>query len=197
MPDISDLTHEALPSSANLMKATVLAIVIATVLLFIAVLPAEFGIDPTGIGSKLGLTALHSEATKPAPISQPKAEAKKMLTTTGGLLISPEPYKQKSVKLNLPPGQGIELKATMDEGQIFVYNWTATDALYMDMHGEKYNAKPDEFTSYWESQSVNKASGELTAQFAGTHGWYWQNKTQKPVEINIDVTGFFQELYIP
>ncbi len=43
------------PSSAQLLRATLLAALAAGVLLVTVVLPAEYGIDPTGIGPGLGL----------------------------------------------------------------------------------------------------------------------------------------------
>jgi len=45
-------------SLASLLKSTLLAIVLAVVVLFTAILPAEYGIDPTGVGQWLGLTSL-------------------------------------------------------------------------------------------------------------------------------------------
>ena len=64
-------TNSELPSKAKLVKSTLLSIVIAGIILVTAVLPAEYGIDPTGIGSALGLTsmgeiktALHEEAVE-------------------------------------------------------------------------------------------------------------------------------------
>ena len=44
-----------LPSSKQLIKFTVLALVIALILLVTVILPAEYGVDPTGIGQTLGL----------------------------------------------------------------------------------------------------------------------------------------------
>ena len=46
------------PSTRSLMRSTIIALVVAIVLVVIAVLPAERGIDPTGIGRVLKLTQL-------------------------------------------------------------------------------------------------------------------------------------------
>lgn len=45
-------------SPRALLRATVIALGVAVVVTIVAVLPAEYGIDPTGIGSKLGLTQM-------------------------------------------------------------------------------------------------------------------------------------------
>ena len=44
-----------LPSSKQLVRSTILAAISAVVLLVAVVLPAEYGIDPTGIGRVLQL----------------------------------------------------------------------------------------------------------------------------------------------
>ncbi len=47
-----------LPSSRQLVRSTLLAAVSAVVLLVVVVLPAEYGVDPTGIGKVLRLTEM-------------------------------------------------------------------------------------------------------------------------------------------
>ena len=58
-----------LPSSGQLLRSTLIAAGVAAALLVTVVLPAEYGIDPTGTGRLLGLaemggikTQLHQEA---------------------------------------------------------------------------------------------------------------------------------------
>ncbi len=48
-------TEQELPSSKRLIKSTILAAVTAGILLVTIVMPAEYGIDPTGIGHLIGL----------------------------------------------------------------------------------------------------------------------------------------------
>jgi len=45
----------ALPSPAALLRSTAIAIVGAIAILFVFVLPADYGIDPTGLGRRIGL----------------------------------------------------------------------------------------------------------------------------------------------
>lgn len=52
-PDPSDL-----PSTRQLLKSTGIAVGVASALLVTAVLPAEYGVDPTRVGSLLGLTEM-------------------------------------------------------------------------------------------------------------------------------------------
>lgn len=154
MHDISDVNHDGLPSTASLFKATALAISIGGVLLVTTVLPAEYGIDPTGIGSRMGLTALSSAnaAEEPSPVS----------ISTPNMVATPvwkraEPYRTDTLSLTLQPNEGAEIKAKMREGERFVFGWEAQGgSVNFDMHGEPPNAE-NEFTSYWKG--VDKASG--------------------------------------
>lgn len=52
------------PSSRKLLRSTLLALAVATLLLVTVVLPAEYGIDPTGTGSILGLTRMGEIKTR-------------------------------------------------------------------------------------------------------------------------------------
>lgn len=47
------------PSSKRLVRSIGLALIAALIVLTTVVLPAEYGVDPTGIGRALGLTALN------------------------------------------------------------------------------------------------------------------------------------------
>lgn len=52
----------AAPSRQKLARASGIAAVVAAVVLVVAVLPAEYGVDPTGIGRALGFAKLSDEA---------------------------------------------------------------------------------------------------------------------------------------
>ncbi|WP_246047586.1 hypothetical protein [Hankyongella ginsenosidimutans] len=51
-------TRAELPTSAQLLRSTVIAIVAAAAILVTIVLPAEYAIDPTGVGRALGLAEM-------------------------------------------------------------------------------------------------------------------------------------------
>ena len=75
MTDNPMIIHASTP---QLLKATAVALVAAATLLVSAVLPAEYGIDPIGIGKALGLTedvtARMAEITERREASQPVRE---------------------------------------------------------------------------------------------------------------------------
>lgn len=70
----TQIAHGAeLPSSGQLLRSTVIAAITAVVLLTTVVLPADYGIDPTGVGRVLGLTEMGEIKTRLA--AEAKADA--------------------------------------------------------------------------------------------------------------------------
>jgi len=199
MRDITDVTHEGLPSKASLIKATIGAALLGGTLLVTTVLPAEYGIDPTGLGKAMGLTALNqsTDSVPTAPVISPVLTG---IDSQDNLLVRKrsENYQTRSFSLTLAPGQGTEIKAIMEQGERFVFNWEVEGGVVnFDMHGEPPNAAKDEFTSYWFARNMPSSSGSFTAPFKGTHGWYWRNRTDSPVTVHISMSGFFRDVYMP
>ncbi|MCA1771784.1 MAG: transmembrane anchor protein [Halomonas sp.] len=74
-------TRAELPSTGKLLRSTLLAAVIAIVLLVTVVLPAEYAIDPTGAGRLLGLTEMgeiKTQLAEEAELDQANNEAAAM-----------------------------------------------------------------------------------------------------------------------
>ena len=186
---------ETLPTTAQLLRATAIAVVVAAALLVTVVLPAEYGIDPTGLGGRLGLASLSSSAPPP-PASAPAeptvaaAEPPALVKRTGA-------FRSDEMSLTLPPGKGAEIKATMAAGDSYVFTWTTDGGpVNFDMHGERPNAG-DEFTSYWKDKQQTNGHGSFVAPFAGSHGWYWANRGSAPVTVTVKTSGFYEKLYKP
>lgn len=190
------------PSTRRLVKATALSIAVAGILLVTTVLPAEYGIDPTGIGSWLGLDVLAgtAEAAELPPTTQVELDAvgQPAKPVEAGVVSKREgKYRSETLSLTLPPGKGGEIKAAMKTGDGMVFHWSANGDVATDMHGERTGAAKDEYTSYWIEKVQRQASGSFTAPFDGTHGWYWLNRSREPVTVQVEVTGFQEKLYRP
>lgn len=196
------------PTLPQLIKATGVALVAAGAILVVAVLPAEHGIDPTGIGKALGLTTLSTNSGETSSALLPVASAAMLPSNTTAL----EPvvqtpvttveesegsFRSDQMSLTLQPGEGAEIKASMRKGEQFVFAWAAEGGkVNFDMHGEQPNAG-DEFTSYWKAKQHTRAQGIFVAPFDGTHGWYWRNRGDQPVTVRVNVSGFYEKLYRP
>src|SRR5262245_56278732 len=60
--------HAVRASRTQLLKATATALLVAVVVLVVFALPAEYGVDPTGIGTRLGLVAM-SRSSQPVEMT--------------------------------------------------------------------------------------------------------------------------------
>ena len=201
-------TTQPLPSLPKLIKATALALIVAGVILITFVLPAEFGIDLTGIGKALGLTALNDSSKQTQPASLPIEEAILIPSnviavepveqlSTSAVIKSEAPFRNDEMTITLEEDEGSEIKALMKKGEQFVFAWTTDGGkVNFDMHGEQPNAG-EAFTSYWKDKNQTSANGTFVAPFDGTHGWYWRNRGDKPVTIKVKVSGFYNKLYQP
>jgi len=176
------------PSLNSILKATGIALLVALAILFVAVLPAEYGIDPLHTGKMLGLTGI-SQAAAPAPI------AGKAIPAQAGIY-TPEPaiFKTDSEDLALEPGEGVEIKYHMRKGVEMLYAWKADAKVAFEFHGEPDN-KPnkDYYESYQLDDKVGQdhSYGSFTAPTTGIHGWFWQNKGKKQVMIHLTTAGFY------
>lgn len=185
-------------STAQLLKATALALATAGAILLTTVLPAEYGIDPTGVGKALGLTALHTPAGEDIAVAAPAPAATALIPDPSASVIQqPTPYQSGEMTLTLQANEGAEIKALMRAGETFVFSWVSDGGpVNFDMHGEKPN-DGDNFTSYWKDRAKSAGHGSFTAPFEGSQGWYWENEGSSPVTIKVRVSGYFQKLYQP
>ncbi len=148
-------------------------------ILVLAVLPAEYGIDPTGLGKRLGLTALATtvddEIVDPIAVScnEELSQWKDVIT------------------LVVPPHSGLEYKFQLVKGATLEYAWkTNGEQLYFDFHGEPKGDKTGYFKSF-QISTDSQASGALIAPFEGIHGWYWENKTLSPITLFLNTKGSY------
>ena len=192
MIDERELTKLQAPSKKALAKATGIALVIALIVLFVAILPAEYGIDPLHTGAALGLTELSgSTNAKPQPALIP-AGGQPLPSPT--LNLQPSNYKVDTQQLSLHAGDGVEIKYHMPKGAMMVYSWKANGKVMFEFHGEPdQKPNPDYYDSYELDDKVGKdqSHGSFIAPSTGIHGWFWENKGDKNVELKLTVAGFF------
>jgi hypothetical protein len=175
------------PSKRAVVMATLIAVALALLILFTAVLPAEYGIDPLKTGKALGLTGLSKAADTTAAGRATPVQA-------GIFTAQPKIYKVDSEDLSLLPGEGVEIKYHMQRGAGMVYAWKATGKVAFEFHGEPdQKPKPDYFESYELDDKVGQdhAYGAFTAPTTGIHGWFWENKAKTNVQIHLTTAGFY------
>jgi hypothetical protein len=204
-----------LPSSRQLRRSTVVAAVSAAALLVTVVLPAEYGIDPTGVGRVLRLTemgeikarlareaaedsaATARESLMPDPIATAQAKPLPSQATRPGVPSSsatPKPAQtawRDETTFTLSPGEGIEIKMRMQEGGKAVYAWAVENGVVnFDTHGDGGGRS----ISYEKGRSVAADEGELVAAFTGSHGWFWRNRGSSDAKIVLLTRGDYSEI---
>ncbi|MDP7592097.1 MAG: hypothetical protein QF552_05255 [Litorilituus sp.] len=169
--------HELTLTSQKLLKCTLFSLAFAGIALITIILPAEYNIDPTGLGKKLGLTVFNNEKT----------------TATSERLTNTTKKTTETIAVIVPPGRGVEYKFTMEQYQKLTYEWqTDSASLYFDLHGEPKG----DTTGYFESYAIatlNEMKGSFTAPFSGSHGWYWKNNLDTQVTVQLTVIGEYTD----
>ncbi|ANI76993.1 MULTISPECIES: hypothetical protein [Sphingobium] len=195
---IAALPAQVSPSPSTLAKATGGAVIAATAILTLFVLPAEYGVDPTGVGTALGLTGMVSgEAQEAVPTTLAAPAAGSIATPTKESIFKSTPWRQDEMTISLPPHSGQEVKAHMGKGDSFIFTWKSSGPIKAEMHGEELNAADDAFTDYWKELEISGGQGDFTAPFGGIHGWYFRNKGDTPVTVTVKTVGFYKDLYQP
>ena len=195
-PDSSEL-----PSTGKLLKSTGIAVAVASVLLVTVVLPAEYGVDPTRVGSLLGLTEmgrikmqLAAEAEAEEASVQPATAAPAAVAaapTAGVASETPPGVRTDETVLTLAPDQGAEIKLVMEEGTRVAFTWTSSGgAVNFDPHADRPGPP---YYGYGKG-TEQRVEGELVAAFMGSHGWFWRNRTGEPVTITLRTTGAYSEV---
>jgi hypothetical protein len=211
-------TRAELPTSRQLVRSTVIALITAAVLLVTMVMPADYGIDPTGIGRVLNLTqmgevkqqlaadaaadAAGTTAAKPAA-AETTVVAQTMAAQPAGEVVPTEivtaPTQAPQPKLEwrdetpftLKPGEGTEIKLKMVQGGKAQYNWVVKGGtVNFDTHGDATLKS----ISYEKGRGVASKEGVLVAAFTGNHGWYWRNRGQSDVQMILRTRGDYSEL---
>jgi hypothetical protein len=190
-------------ASRDLARASIAATAGAAAILCLFVLPAEWGIDPTGVGKALGLTRMADadadadDGPDDAATSMPPAPAAAVPIQSRDTILASAALRSDRKTLVLAPHSGHEVKAHMRQGDHLVFRWTSSAPVRMDMHGEPAHGKADDFTSYWKQKDLTEAQGQFTAPFDGTHGWYWRNGGEVAATLEVETTGFYQDLFEP
>lgn len=202
---------DELPSNAQLIRSTIVAALVAVVVLVTVILPAEYGIDPTRIGGALGLTEMGEIKTQLAEEAeadrqmqyelqnlQPGKDQSGLFEILAGLFISSAQAQtagdgwKDTISFTLTPGQGAEYKLVMEEGAVAPFKWVVEGgAVNFDLHGDGTGGQS---VSYEKGRAIPEDEGEITARFTGYHGWFWRNRGENDVTVTLQVGGNYSEL---
>ena len=211
-------TRAELPSTSQLLKSTVIALVAAAAILATIVLPAEHAIDPTGVGRLLKLTEMGEIKTQLAAEAeadrikdqglQPANDKRSgsLGAILAQLFVSPAAASERPIMLaqasasrtdetviTLKPTEGTEYKMELPKGAQVQFAWSVEGgAVNYDLHGTPKGGGKEQ--SYKAARGVSADKGVLTAGFDGTHGWFFRNRGSAPVTIKLTTTGAYTEI---
>lgn len=197
----------------GLLATVLVTAVIAAIVLVTIVLPAEYNVDPTGIGRMLGLTSLSDPAANGGGgrtiqirdvIGGNEVLRDVGIPDTGEPTPLPNPavyqYRDaapqtRTVTVTIPAVRGTEVKTVLKEAQVVLFSWQVEGgkSVYCDFHGHDPSLGKG-FVRYREDDEASSGQGSLVAPFAGEHGWYWLNYNTEPVTITLTVTGYFDDI---
>lgn len=160
-------------SRSQIVLATCFALVLGLLLVVAVILPAEYSLDPLGTGKVLGVTGL-------------AADGKSAVTYQDVV------HKTDVVRFQLAPFESVEYSYRMELGAVMIYSWRASGELVFNLH-----STPDlplgNTADYAESFSSGRndcEQGTYTAPFAGQHGWFWENRSNAEVTLELATAGF-------
>jgi hypothetical protein len=158
-------------------------------------MPAEFNVDPLGIGKLTGIGRLW------AP---PEIEID--TSTASGPLARDFDASPRTDVIEIPltdflggaKGSELEYKVAMKPGATLIYEWEAVgaanaDDIGFDFHGHTKPEPGKEMTvaTYKQGRGLSQ-KGALTAPFDGIQGWQFSNFGDAPVVIRVKLTGFYE-----
>lgn len=192
---MSDIEPQAKPSKLG--KSLLLAVGAGLVALVIAVLPAEYGIDPTGIGKALGLTELSEPVS---PIDENIAIVTEGEYLDGPVQFPEQDIRSRTVVIPIDDLGQVEYKLAMPAGATIVYTWrvlgeTPNDGVYFDFHGhppiDGVSEMDNDFATTFSEGEMPSQKGSLTAPFAGNFGWFFLNLEERAIDVELTFTGFY------
>ncbi len=160
-----------------------------------AIMPAEYNVDPLGIGKLSGVSRLWAPDEKTweagSGVAPANSGAGPIQRTTYAIPLGASDW----------PEAALEIKVAMKPGQSYLYTWTVEASpgstadlqpIEFDFHG--HTLAPDGAAMTVAEYRKDKAlsdSGSLSAPFEGIHGWYFKNTNADPVTVRLTVEGFY------
>ena len=183
----------------------------AAILLITVVLPAEYGIDPTGFGRLTSISRLSESArsagvdfgqTMEFNIADYDVTAERIEQSIQGLIkLEEAPFRTETIDLTIDDFGEIEHKFIMPADSTLVYSWEVLqgkgDGVYFEFHGHPSSADapdyPEGFEQAYSKGEGHSQSGSFTTPFPGYHGWYFMNLEEGAITVRLKVSGYWQE----
>lgn len=188
-----------LPTPRQLRRSTIAAVIGAAFIGGGVYLPAEYGVDPTGVGTVLGLTEmgeikqeLAREAAEDALIHGEQSSS--LTGDIFGLFVGAAHAQEawtNTVSFTLDPGATAEIKLVMAAGDVAEYSWVAEGGrINFDLHAHGDGQSID----YDRGRGATEGAGSIEAPFPGEHGWFWRNRDDTAVTVTLQLRGSYSDI---
>lgn len=174
-------TNSVVPkhTRGKLLATTIVAFLLGLFVVVGVILPAEFSYDPLGTGRHLGVLGLAEEGS-------------------GAVVLQDAPHRTDRVSFQLAPFESVEYSYRMNVDDVLVYSWQASAELVFNLHstpdlpfiGAAPTAGTTDLAESFSSGRVLSEQGTYTATFTGQHGWFWENRTNETVTLELATSGF-------
>lgn len=106
-------------------------------------------------------------------------------------MASVPPSGSARFQVTIPADGSKEYKLYMVQDGTIGYQWKSdSGSLFYDLHGEPAGDTTGYFKSFKKDTAVSD-QGNVTSPFDGTVGWYWRNRSTKPVTVTVQVSGTY------
>jgi hypothetical protein len=111
---------------------------------------------------------------------------------TDGILPREAAYRADEIVFELAPGEGVEYKYRLEEGETMVYSWSSSAPVRTEMHAEADDQAEGTAEFFEVVESSQAGHGLYTAPFPGIHGWWWLNLNEDdPITVTVSSSGFY------
>ena len=99
------------------------------------------------------------------------------------------------MSVTLAPGEGAEIKVTANKDARIAFAWSVDGGrVNYDTHGDPNDAPRGFYHGYGKGRASAGESGDLIAAFDGKHGWFWRNRSDRPVTVTLRTNGNYSEI---
>jgi hypothetical protein len=133
----------------------------------------------------------------PATAAPTAASAGAVASAAAARAVVP-PARTDETRITLNPDQGLEVKLRMRRGAQARYAWSVNAGnVNFDTHGEPPNAPRGFYHGYGTGRAATRDEGTLVAAFDGTHGWFFRNRSGRPLTVTLRTEGDYEALIRP
>lgn len=105
-------------------------------------------------------------------------------------------FKQAVYQLKLEKGASLEFSLRMEINDTIVYSWTSNadspDSILTEFHGHNEPAEGERgMLIFYKKHNSNSGAGSMSAPFAGNHGWYLKNTSDRNLTVTLTVAGWY------